>query len=221
MRWLAYLGVFSFVAGAALLVAGLLLGDGGGRMRSRPFDNRTPTIPEPSPTATQPGAPTATPTPRPFDGAIARMLAPSIGLDHAVEAIGIVNGQLDVPKDGVNDVGWYDLYPKPGHGLNAVFAAHVNFNKKDGPFAHLAEIKPEAEISIVMDGGPTYLYEVIVYRQYDVDTIPTGDLIAARERPDGEEWITLITCGGEFVPDPGSEFGHYNQRDVVIAKRVR
>jgi sortase (surface protein transpeptidase) len=222
VRVLAYAGVFSFVAGAVLLAAGLLMADGGNRREpSQPFDSRTPTAQAPSPTATVPGAPTATPTVPPFDGAIARLVAPSIGLNHAVEPIGIVSGQLDVPKDGVNNVGWYEPYPKPGHGKNAVFAAHVNFNKKEGPFAHLAEVQEGAEISVVMDGGPTYVYRVIVYARYDVDTIPTGDLIAAPERPPEEEWITLITCGGDFVPDPGSEFGHYQQRDVVIATRVR
>lgn len=76
-------------------------------------------------------------------------------------------------------------------------------------------------ISIEMEGGPTYVYEVVAYEQYEVETIPTGDLIAAPSRPPGEEWITLITCGWEFVPDPGSEFGHYEARDVVIARRIR
>jgi sortase (surface protein transpeptidase) len=222
VRVLAYAGVFSFVAGLVLLAAGLLVADDSPhREVSRPFDSRTPIATAPTATPALPGAPTATPTTPPFDGPIARMVAPAIGLDHAVEPIGIVNGQLDVPRDGVNNVGWYEPYPRPGHGKNAVFAAHVNFNKQAGPFAHLAEVEDADEISIVMEGGPTYVYRVIVYARYDVDTIPTGDLIAAPERPPGEEWITLITCGGDFVPDPGSEFGHYQQRDVVIATRVR
>ena len=223
MRWLAVLGVFSFVAGLTLLVAGLLLRDDGGPApASRPFDTR-PTLAAATltPTPTVPGAPTATPTAPPFDGSIARMVAPAIGLDHAVEEIGVTDGQLDVPVDGVNHVGWYTPYPKPGHGKNAVFAAHVNFNKKNGPFARLREVEEEDEISIVMEGGPTSVYEVVAFTQYDVDTIPTGELSDAPTRPDGEEWITLITCGGEFVADPGSEFGHYKSRDVVVARRVR
>ena len=148
------------------------------------------------------------------------MIAPSIGVDNAIEEIGLTNNQLDVPVDGVNKVGWYSPYPKPGQGKNALFAAHINFNRKDGPFAHLAEIHELDHISIVMDGGPTYVYEVIAYRRYDVSTIAMGELIDANDRPPEEEWITLITCGGDFVPDPGSEFGHYLQRDVVIARRI-
>ena len=117
-------------------------------------------------------------------------------------------------------VGWYSIYDQPGHGGNAVFAAHINFNKKDGPFARLAQIRPNDTVSVTMEGGPTYVYEVFLYRQYDVDTIPTGDLIHPPDRPPAEEWITLITCGGDFVADPGSEFGHYLQRDVVVARRT-
>ncbi len=221
MRVLSSIAVFTFVAGLALLAAGFLLRDDPSSPEpTKPFDIRTPTSTSAPPTATIPGAPTATPTPPPFDGQIARMIAPSIDLDHAVEAIGIVNGQLDVPKDGVNNVGWYEPYPKPGHGKNSVYAAHVNFDRKNGPFARLNEVEERDRISIVMESGPTYVYEVVVLRQYDVDTIPTGELISAPERPAGEEWITLITCGGEFVPDPGSDFGHYKHRDVVIAKRI-
>jgi sortase (surface protein transpeptidase) len=222
MRALSYVGIFSFVSGLTLLVAGYLMrGDSADPIvPTEPFDDR-PTLAAATPTPTVPGAPTPTPTPPPFDGAIARMMAPSIGLDHAVEPIGVTNGQLDVPVDGVNNVGWYEPYPKPGFGENAVFAAHVNFNRKNGPFARLSQIESGAEISIQMAGGPTYLYQVVALTRYDVDTIPTGDLIDAPTKPDGEEWITLITCGGEFVPDPGSEFGHYTQRDVVVARRVR
>lgn len=221
MRVLPYLAVFTFVAGLSLLVAGYSIRSAGDPdpEPSAPFD-LLPTLLSETPTATATGAPTATPTPRPFDGKVARMVAPDIGIDHAIEEVGLVDNQLDVPKDGVNKIGWYSNYEQPGHGKNAVFAAHVNFNKKEGPFAQLKTVSERDQILVVMEGGPTYTYEVVVFRRYDVDTIPTGDLIAAPDRPAGQEWITLITCGGEFVADPGSEFGHYLQRDVVIARRI-
>ncbi|MGE0600355.1 MAG: class F sortase [Dehalococcoidia bacterium] len=188
-----------------------------------PFDLRTPTSAStPTATATSfPDAPTATPTPTPFDGKVARIIAPSIGLDNGIEEIGVTDGQLDVPVDGVNKVGWYSIYEQPGHGKNSLFASHINFNKHDGPFAHLSEIHQLDHISIQMENGPTYVYEVIFYRRYDLTTIAMGELIDAKDRPANEEWITLITCGGDFVPDPGSEFGHYLQRDVVIARRIQ
>ncbi len=225
MRILQSVAVSCFLGGLALLVFAVMFGgddaDPGGSIPPV-FDLRDPSTPQPqTPTsASNTASATAVPTSPPFDGRVARIVAPSVGLDHAIEEIGLVENQLDVPKDGVGKVGWYSIYDKPGHWKNSVFAAHVNFNKKDGPFARLKEIQRLAEISIVMEDGPTYVYEVVAFNRYDQDTIPTGDLIAASTRPEGEEWITLITCGGQFVPDPGSEFGHYLQRDVVIARLV-
>ena len=149
------------------------------------------------------------------------MKIPSIGVDSPIEEIGLFDNQLDVPKDANRSIGWYYIYPRPGEGKNAVFAAHKNFNFKDGPFARLDRVKPGDEVTVEMEGGPTYVYRVIFYQRYNVDTIPTGDLIAAPQRPASAEWVTLITCGGLFQATQPNGLGHYLERDVVIAQRVR
>ncbi len=222
MRVLPYIAIFTFVAGLSLLVAGFAFSnDEPGAASPEPvatFDLRPTVADTPTPLPTD--VPTPTPTPLPFDGPLARMVAPSVGIDHAIEEIGITNNQLDTPKDAVNKVGWYYIYPKPGHGKNAVFAAHVNYNFKNGPFANLAKIKAGDKITVQMDGGPAYTYEVIFYQRYDVATMPTGDLITAPTRPENEEWITLITCGGRFQETQPNGLGEYLDRDVVIARRI-
>ena len=48
----------------------------------------------------------------------------------------------------------------------------------------------------------------------------TGELIDAPSQPEGEEWITLITCGGRFQQTHDNGLGEYLDRDVVIAKRI-
>lgn len=222
MKVLPYLAIFIFVAGLSLLVAGFAFsGDQAPAAEpatALPFDLRTavPETPTPEPT----DVPTPTPTPPPFDGTLARMIAPAVGIDHAIEEIGITNNQLDTPKDGVNKVGWYHIYSKPGFGKNAVFAAHVNYNFKNGPFANLAKVKPGDQITIQMQDGPSYVYEVIFFQRYDVATIPMGELIDARQKPANEEWITLVTCGGRFQQTQENGLGEYLDRDVVIAKRL-
>lgn len=222
MKVLPYIAIFTFVAGLSLLVAGFAFQDGDSKAvapEPTPFDVRTaiPDTPTPLPT----DVPTATPTVPPFDGPLARMVAPSVGIDHAIEEIGITNNQLDTPKDAVGKVGWYYIYPKPGFGKNAVFAAHVNYNFKNGPFARLTEVKPGDAITIQMaDGGPSYTYEVFFYKRYDVKSIPMGELIEAPTRPENEEWITLITCGGRFQATQENGLGDYLDRDVVIARRL-
>jgi len=222
MRVLPYLAIFTFVAGLSLFVAGFAFSndDPEPAPASLAFDLRAAPTPPDTPTPLPTDVPTATPTPLPFDGKLARMIAPAVGIDHAIEEIGITNNQLDTPKDGVGKVGWYYIYPKPGFGKNAVFAAHVNYNFKQGPFARLKEVHPGDQITIQMAEGPSYTYEVIFYQRYDVQTIPMGDLIAANEKPANEEWITLITCGGRFQQTQENGLGEYLDREVVIAKRL-
>lgn len=224
MPALKYLAVFAFVAGATLLVTGLSRQhpDASSDMRPAPFDLR-PTLAGDAATETATAPVSASPEPAatPFDGPIARMKIPSIGVDNPIEEIGLVDNQLDVPKDANRNIGWYYPYPRPGAGKNAVFAAHKNFDFKDGPFAHLEDVQPGDRVTVEMLGGPTYVYEVIFYQRYNVDSMPTGELIAAPQKPANAEWVTLITCGGLFQATQPNGLGHYLERDVVIAQRVQ
>lgn len=227
MRILPYAAVFTVVAGAALLAVGWYYAPAEAPATPAAvvgFDIRS--TPSPTATASPTNVPSPTPTPTPFDGRVARMVAPSLGIDNPIEEIGLLpNNQLDTPHDGVNNVGWYYIYDKPGFGGNAVFAAHVNYNFKQGPFANLYKAKPGDRITIQMENGPAYVYEVFFFQRYDVNTIPMGDLIAGvvggQARPPGEEWITLITCGGRFVATQPNGLGEYLDRDVVVARRVQ
>ncbi len=71
-----------------------------------------------------------------------------------------------------------------------------------------------------MENGEEYVYEVISKQRYLAESMPMGDIIWAPDRPENEEWITLITCGGEFRATSASGAGEYLHRDVVVAKRV-
>ena len=184
-----------------------------------------PTVDTPRPTSTR--VPTATPrptaTPLPYAGTVASMRIPRFEVDALVENIGIdATNRLETPRDPLN-VGWYGIYQKPGWGYNSVFSAHVDYYPSiRGPFFNLAEAEIDDEIVVVMDNGIEYRYRVISYERYRVEDIPTGDLIRARERPADEEWITLITCGGEFRFNSGSSGpGYYLHRDVVVARRFQ
>ena len=225
MQTLSYVAAFSFVSGLALLTLGVAFrshGDGAEGIVASGFDLRQSpaALATVTPVGSRPSPLVPTPTTAAFGGAVGRIRAGSIGLDHPVEEIGITNNQLDTPKDAIGSVGWYYIYPKPGYGQNAVFAAHKNFDFHAGPFSKLDQFAPGDRITIAMSGGPTYTYEVIFYQRYPVDSIPMGELITAPQRPPGEEWITLITCGGRFEVTQSNGLGHYLERDVVIAKRT-
>jgi len=220
------LALASFAVGVGLLVTVLLTyardNDAPAAQDFTPFaPTPTPLVSESNPSATSTSTATQTPSPTatPFDGAVARLRIPRFEVDSAIEEIGILpNNQLDVPKDPLN-TGWYYIYDRPGFGGNALFAAHVDYWPNIiGPFNKLWQLDPDDQVVVVMENGLEYTYRVISKQRYPVSEIPMGDLIAAPGKPPGKEWITLITCGGEFVRGP--QGGEYVDRDVVVAERI-
>ena len=175
-------------------------------------------------------APTATPTaePTPYDGELVTMRIPSLGVEAPIEAIGLIEeiNQLDVPAP--RNVGWYHIFDKPGFGTSSLFSAHKDWHPDiRGPFYALTELEAGDLVIVVMDDGREYVYEVFLQRRYEASAVPLGDLIRSHEaedpdlrRPAGEEWVTLITCGGDFIPTEESGAGYYVHRDVVIARLV-
>lgn len=186
--------------------------------------------PAATPAATAAATPSATPepTPDPYDGELAAMRIPALGVDAAIESIGTVPGRNQLASPGPHTVGWYHIYDKPGFGTSSLYSAHRDyFPNIKGPFYALTDLGDGDEIIVVMDDGREYVYEVFLQRRYPVDDLPMRDLISPDSaddpdlrRPAGEEWITLITCGGEFVVTAERGSGIYLHRDIVIARRV-
>ena len=206
--------VAAFILGLGLLVAGIAC------TTSSANDDPTPSPPPDTPTA-----PTSTPTPRPsptatptpFAGKVARLQIPRFGVDAPIEELAIDStNTLETPKDENRAVGWYYIYDKPGWGGNAIFSAHVYYHSEPAPFVNLAKSQPGDIVQVVMEDGTTYRYEVFSNTRYHRDTIPMGEIIHPPQKPDYDEWITLITCGGE-LDATGLE---YLSRDVVVAKRI-
>jgi hypothetical protein len=231
------LAVGVFATGALALVAGVVVtlarDEGTGETGADPTPTATAmstatatSTPRPSATPTATPAPTLTPTPTPFAGNVARLQLEAFGVDSVIELVGVdETNTMETPKDPHN-TGWYyepetpDRWDRPGWGGNAVFSAHVDYWPDIvGPFSRLAETKPGDRIHVVMEDGTRYVYEAVTNTQYDADTIPMGEIIDPPERPAGEEWVTLITCGGTFVRGPQG-WGEYLHRDVVVAKLV-
>ncbi len=100
-----------------------------------------------------------------------------------------------------------------------MFSAHETWNRSRGPFYSLHLAVPGDEIVVTMDNGTEYRYEVMTNVRYDAYSIPMGEVIWPSKRPAGEEWITLITCGGRIVYN-NTGYGDYLDRDVVQARRI-
>ena len=232
MNVLRLLAILSFVVGAGLLIVGFAQ-SGSSSPTAHVQEiatfaaSATPTAIPPGPAPERPeGSPTPQPTPTgppPFDGAVAKLKIPRFKVDSAIESIGLVGNtnQLDTPHDPHN-TGWYNLYDKPGFGGNAVFSAHVDyFPKILGPFYNLAKVDPADDIVVTMENGLEYRYRVVSKQRYKVDDLDMAELIWPTTRPTTAEWITLITCGGQFVKTQADGAGEYLSRDVVIAERYQ
>jgi len=247
-RWRPY--VFA-AAAAVVMFASAACAGGEDRDEAYPFDVRNPAptatpSPSPSPTATPTAVPTPTPEPtvQAFSGGGSgsaasgaeaapaeprRLLAdvtgfriPAQGVSASIEYIGILgDGTLDSPHNP-HAVGWYRIYDAPGQSGNAVFAAHVDYYPNIvGPFNQLAALGAGAEIYVSMSDGADYRYQVVRNTRYSVYDIPMGYVIWPGDRPGEDQWITMITCGGEFRATTSSGAGEYLQRDVVVARRVQ
>ena len=196
---------------------------------------RTPTVtptasaaatatPTPIPTP----APTPTPEPTPYDGELAMMRIPALGVEAPIEAIGLLEeiNELDVPSP--RNVGWYYIYDKPGFGTNSLYSAHKDWYPDIlGPFNRLTDLEDGDLVIVVMDDGREYVYEVFFQERYEAGAVPMGDLIRPHEaedpalrRPAHEEWAILITCGGDFISAEEGGPGDYLHRDVVIARLI-
>jgi sortase (surface protein transpeptidase) len=171
-----------------------------------PADPST-SVPASPPVATRNAAPQAPPT-RP---APARLTLPALGVDAAVDAVGVEpDGQMTVPAE-VDRVGWYRFGPAPGDGGSAVIAGHVDSGTQGlGAMAPLRDAEPGDEVLVTDSTGGATRWRVVSRELISKRELPLDRLFAR----DGPPRLTLITCGGPFLP----EFRSYRDNVVVVAE---
>jgi LPXTG-site transpeptidase (sortase) family protein len=128
-----------------------------------------------------------------------------------VRAVGLEpDGQMEIPDE--TEIGWYQYGATAGQPGATVLAAHVSWNRTNGPFARLGRVEPGEQIEVTLDDGSVRRYEVTERAVY-------GKLELPRERlwrTTGDETLVLITCGGDYNPD----IRRYRENIVVYAVPV-
>ena len=150
-----------------------------------------------------------------------RLVIDRLGVDAPVGVYELdENGVPEVPvaDDAAEVVAWYDFSSKPGAGSNAVFAGHITWNRAPAVFSNLDDLQAGDVVSLVSDDGREYTYEV--FANFAVDPYDTESLKVMA--PTETDTVTLITCGGTWIPDPSEQFGgDYTTRTIVQAKLVQ
>jgi hypothetical protein len=174
------------------------------------------TAPASTPPASAPPAPgvpvrDAAPPPVPDVVPPVRLEVPALGVDAPLDRAGVrPDGQMELPDD-VGRAGWYRFGPAPGAPGSAVLAGHVDDAEQGlGALAPLREAEPGQEVLVTDAAGATTRWRVVSRELLDKQALPV-DLLFGRE---GAPRLTLVTCGGPFLPDVGG----YRDNVVVVAE---
>jgi LPXTG-site transpeptidase (sortase) family protein len=149
------------------------------------------------------------------------MIVEKIGLDATVVTMGLDEDHVPRVPDNPNDVVWYDFSTPPGWGSNAVFSGHVDWTINGVPvtgvFYDLRKLEVGDIIKVRLADNTEYQYKV-----FGNQAVPFDDpeaLAAMGATP--TEMITIITCGGTWVPIRGDPLGgNYTPRQIVRAERL-
>lgn len=141
-----------------------------------------------------------------------RLRIKRIGIDAAIEYVGLTaDGAMDIPK-GPNNTAWFFPGPRPGEVGSAVIAGH--FGWKNGiaaVFDNLHNLQKGDEVEIEDDRGVIITFivrESQVYGEND-------GAASVFNSTDGKVHLNLVTCQGVWNKDRKS----YSKRLVVFTDK--
>ena len=143
----------------------------------------------------------------------ARIKIPMIGVDAAVEYVGInKDGEMGVPTDPYG-VAWYHLGTRPGEVGSAVMTGHYGTwrNGSGSVFDNLNKLQAGDKIYIEDSQGNIIIFAVREKRDYD----PNSDAADIFTSDDGQAHLNLITCEGVWNKASQS----FSQRLVVFSDK--
>lgn len=171
-----------------------------------------------------PPTPTPVPLPVPYNGPVESLHLAPARLDAAwpveVRDTYFAGGrEFFEDPSAPQRIAWYSRFGQPGYaGANSIFAGHIDYvGFGKGPFGYLTSASSGDALYLTMDNGSSYTYTVksvavVALQDLDMDAVVFPALAAGVER------VTLISCGGAFVPYAGGG-GEYTSRVILVAER--
>lgn len=152
---------------------------------------------------------TSTPT---GSGLPVRLSIPAIGVDAALEYVGLTaDGEVGVPEDP-GDAAWLDAGPRPGEEGTAVIDGHYGW-KDDIPavFDDLIKLQKGDKVYVEDESGTTTVFVVRDIQTYGENENVPGVFVSS----DGKAHLNLITCEGVWNAASKS----YSDRLVVFTDK--
>jgi len=128
-----------------------------------------------------------------------RLVAPDLGIDVPVEAVGLDDvGRMGLPANP-SVAAWYRFGAAPASAAGStVIAAHVDSLVYDiGPFAKLADAPAGTRFEVTTADGVVRAYALASTEIVPKESVDWSRAFAR----DGSPRLTLVTCGGEFDDD--------------------
>lgn len=119
------------------------------------------------------------------------------------------DGTLGIPPDPVT-VGWWQHGAVPGDPGVALLAAHVDYDKVEGVFFRLAQVRVGDVVVVGAADGGQSRWRVVRRVQTSKQQLP----VASLTRSSGAPTLVLVTCGGSFDP------AKHSYRDNVLVYAV-
>ena len=140
----------------------------------------------------------------------ARLLIPALGIDAAVEPVGLEkDGTMAMPAH-VQEAGWLRTGARPGEIGNSVIAGHLDtVSGAPALFIHLSRLRAGQRVMIRDARGSLFTFEVTAVRRYQLSAFPLFAVFG----PSKESRLQLVTCAGRYRPGLG-----YSERIVVFTR---
>ena len=112
-----------------------------------------------------------------------RLAVPALGVDTAVDPVGVEpDGQMTLPAE-VDRVGWYRFGPAPGADGSAVIAGHVDDREQGlGAMAPLRDAAVGDEVVVTDAAGTATRWRVVSRELIQKQVLPLDRLFAREGR---------------------------------------
>jgi sortase (surface protein transpeptidase) len=128
-----------------------------------------------------------------------RLVIPSIGVNAAVETVGILNnGDLATPtRSPWEDVGWFVSGSQPGEPGSAVIDGHLDRpGGYPAVFWNLRYVHVGATVMVITANGKTLSFGVTRVALYAPQAAPIQEIFGNASGT----FLNLITCAGDWIP---------------------